>query len=160
MLGSKARDGRLVLVCKRVGAHDRWVVAKAVKKGPTLAKVKKAFTVDTAPAEAALRTFKASLEVLGINVTPAEAAQAPPPLAAACRKLDRELTALHVTGRVGKDIRTFVDENAKIALLLGSVRAQERSSLPTWAGTLLKDAERLRATDEVLRSTLGLGAGT
>lgn len=117
-------------MCERVVTHDRWVVAEASEKGPTFEKVKEAFGADMAPAQAALSAFEAKLEVLGGNVTPAEAAQAAAPLAAACRKLDGELTALHATGRVGKDIRTFVDEDAKVARVLGSARTQERPASP------------------------------
>ena len=155
-LGSKAKDGKLTLVCKKVHAQDKWVVTKTVAKTLSVSQVKKAFSADIAPADSDLTTFEAKAEQYGRSITPAEAATISAPLVAAVNNLDSELDALKATGAVETDIHTFVAEDSVIAGLLQKAGSQTSLSLLTWGKTLLHDAKLLKADGDVLRSALGL----
>jgi hypothetical protein len=94
-----------------------------------LEKVKEAFRADTAPAEAALWTFEAKLEVLASNVTPRRR-RGRPHRSPRLRMLDGELAALHATGRVGQDIRTFVDEEPRSPVSRGQLGLRNDRASP------------------------------
>ena len=157
-LGKKAKDGKLTLVCKKVHSHDQWVVSKTTVKTKTLsvAQVKKSFSTDVAPAHSALTTAEAKAEAYGTSITPAEAAALSAPLIAACQKLDTQLSALHATGAIETDIRSYVAQDRAIVALLQSAGSQTSLTLLAWYTTLRHDGMLLQADGDVLRAALGL----
>jgi hypothetical protein len=157
-LGKKAKEGKLTLVCKKVHSHDQWVVSKTAVKTKTLsvAQVKKSFAADVAPADSALTKAMAEAEAYGTSITPTEAAAISAPLIAACQKLDTQLSALHATGAIETDIRSYVAEDSVIVTLLQSVGSQTSLTLVSWYETLRHDGSLLKADGAVLRAALGL----
>jgi hypothetical protein len=159
-LGRKAKDGKLILICKKVSKHDRWEVFTAVKKtgvkGPTVAQVKKSFAADVDPAESTMKTVLAKAEAPGFKLTPANVASLAAPLIAACQKMDTELSALHATGTIGSEIQAYVAQDRVIVGILQSAGTQTSVTILAWAKTLQKNAQILKQDSTVLRSALGL----
>jgi len=159
-LGTKVKAGKKTLVCSKVGKKRLWEVSKPASKGPSTAKIKKSFVVAVAPAEAALQTFVGRAEALGTKATPSSVAKIAAPLIVACQKMDTELSALHATGKIGKELATYVVEDRTIVGLLKQAGSQSSRSLLSWGETLKKDGKRLLADSDVLRSALGLPRST